>query len=168
MSKAAGISGSIQPTGFNKSRKGSYYIPQNTVKRSETLKLRAGEVVQGTILDTYANNEASVRLPVGSFRCELHGNLKRGDELYFKVIEAHPVLYLKVYSVSVAYQNKIRKSSEIIRILDLPDNNIYNSLIDFLISQKHIIIRDEALLIMRDYNELSESDLNNKSNTEIT
>jgi hypothetical protein len=167
MAKTANISNGVTSVGYKNSR-GYNFMPQRqNSPKNDSVKLRIGEVLKGTILDVYQNAEALVRIPLGTFRCELHNNLKSGDELFFKVIDNYPSLFLKVHSISVKKNGKELPAIEILRMLDLPDNELYKSLIDFLKTQKHLILRDEALLIMRYYSQLSQNDLNNKSMTEI-
>jgi hypothetical protein len=167
MAKTSNISSGVTSVGYKNSR-GYTYVPQrDNAKKNDPLKLRIGEVLKGTIVDVFPNAEALVRIPLGTFRSELHNNLKPGDELFFKVIDNYPSLFLKVHSVSVKKNGKEIDSSQILRMLDLPSNELYKLLVDFLKTQKHLILRDEALLIIRYYSELSQNDLNNKSLTEI-
>jgi hypothetical protein len=119
-------------------------------------KLRIGEIVHGVILSIPSEGEAVVRLPIGTLTASLHGKLKPGDSLFFKVQEIQPSLVLRVHSVNAKVNGKFLDSREIVRMLDLPDSSFYQEIISFLKNHKTTISRSDALLLHQSYSNLSE------------
>lgn len=126
--------------------------------KNNFFRFRVGEILQGLILENPVENIAEVRLPVGIFRAYLQGNLQKGDELFFKIDSVEPSLILKIHSVYLYKLNTKYSEKEIIRILDLPDNDVFIKLINEYSIIKSILIRDEILL---SYNLLDKYFINN-------
>ena len=128
-------------------------------RKGKPTKLRPGEIVQGTILDVHSNEEATVRLPNGTYRAVLHGSLKRGDTLFFKVAESVPSLVLKIYAVYSVIDNKKVPVNDIIRILDLPEKPLTNELITLYSSRRSIIVRDDVLVFFRLFEQMEDQEI---------
>lgn len=126
---------------------GNYYVPMRTRQqiKTETQKLKVGEIVLGTIIEILDKDVARVKLPMGVFSAVLHNRLKSGDTLFLYVAEIEPQLVLRVHSVSTTVAGNLRGSPEIIRILDLPEKPIVNDIINFLLPKKSTILRSEVL-----------------------
>lgn len=137
------------------------YNQTNKNNKNNFFRLRVAEILQGLILENPVENIAEVRLPVGIFRAYLQGNLKKGDELFFKIDSVQPNLILKIHSVYLYKLNKKYSEKEIIRILDLPENDLFIKLINEYSNIKSILIRDEILL---SYNLLNKYFINNNEN----
>lgn len=155
MPKMPVIGDSIKPVGQRPQPDTPYSAPVR--KTEKHIKLRTGEILHGSILDLPAPEEAVVRLPIGTFRAQLQGKLKRGDSLFFKVAEIEPALVLKIYGVAVKSGNAELSVEDIIRILNLPDFPLYKEIIDFLKKFRTTLNRDEALLIFKALNSLQEA-----------
>lgn len=128
--------------------------------KNNFFRFRVGEILQGLILENPVENIAEVRLPVGIFRAYLQGNLQKGDELFFKIDSVEPSLILKIHSVYLYKLNTKYSEKEIIRILDLPDNDVFIKLINEYSNIKSMLIRDEILL---SYNLLDKYFINNNA-----
>ncbi|HOQ48438.1 MAG TPA: hypothetical protein PLV01_01265 [Candidatus Kapabacteria bacterium] len=126
---------------------GNYYVPMRSRQqlKTETQKLKVGEVVLGTVLEMVDKEIAKVKLPMGTFTASLHGKLRPGDVLFFYVAEVEPQLILLVHSVSTSFSGKPRPVAEIARVLNLPDNQRILEIIDFLSVKKSTILRTEVL-----------------------
>lgn len=157
----------ISKTDYRHSRNYAYFLPQNKPRKQEAYKIRTGEILKGTVLNVENQDIAEVRLPNGTYRCELHNKLIKNDELYFKVASIQPNLVLKVHSVASKINGKETNTEKIIRILDLEDSEFIFNLIDFLKVRKSIIIRDEVLVINRNYNDLTNQNKTYKTSNEI-
>jgi hypothetical protein len=134
----------------------SHDLPQSTrreelyfEKKAKPTKLRPGEIVQGTIIEVHSNNEATVRLPNGTYRAVLHGALRRGDTLFFKVAESTPSLILRIYAVYTIINGKKVKIQDIIRILNLSEKSYTEQIIDHYSFRRSIIVRDDILVFLR-------------------
>ncbi len=148
----------------------SHDLPQSTrreeiifEKKSKTIKLRPGEIVQGTIMEVHSDNEVTVRLPNGTFRAVLHGFLKRGDTLFFKVAEALPSLILRIYAVYTVINGKKVENKDIIRILNLPEKSFTNQIVTFYSYRRSIIVRDDILDFLRLFEQIDKRELEENS-----
>jgi len=142
------IDGGAKPIGKD-NNSGFVFVNYNQAKKNNKnnfFRLRVGEILQGLILENPVENIAEVRLPVGIFRAYLQGNLQKGDELFFKIDSVEPSLILKIHSVYLYKLNTKYSEKEIIRILDLPDNDVFIKLINEYSKIKSLLIRDEILL----------------------
>jgi hypothetical protein len=128
-------------------------------KKSKPTKLRPGEIVQGTIIEVHANDEATVRLPNGTYRAVLHGALKRGDTLFFKVVESAPTLILRIYAVYCVINGKKVSNKDIIRILNLPEKIYTDQIISFYSFRRSIIVRDDILVFLRLFDQIDSKEL---------
>jgi hypothetical protein len=142
MEFSTGIGEPVNKFNSEERRKGNYFFHKQTPEKSPN-KLRIGEIVKGTILDTHFANIATVKLPIGTLKAELNGSLEKGDTLFFIVQEVEPSLILKIYSLQVIQDKKVLDTAEIIRILDVPNNKFFNKLIDHIKLRRTIIVRDE-------------------------
>lgn len=168
MDEASNKMSKVSRIGLNQSRSFPYYLPpENSSKKQEAYKIRAGEILKGNVQSVDINSYAEVRLPNGTYRCELHNRLMKNDELYFKVASITPSLVLKVHSISSKINGIVTDTEKILRILDLDEAGIFAKLIDFLKARKSIIIRDEVLLIMQNYENLTSQNKSFKSINEI-
>ncbi len=144
------LGGGVNPVGNNAPH--LPYYPRAAPKRAKKpSKLKSGEVVHGTILDVPTSKQAIVRLPAGTFRAALHGKLRKGDALYFKVMETRPSLILKVFAVSVKMGGVEQSVADMMRMLDLPALPFYIELISYLKKSRSTINRDEILLLYQAY-----------------
>ncbi|HPO62226.1 MAG TPA: hypothetical protein PK762_03995 [Candidatus Kapabacteria bacterium] len=125
-------------------KKYEMYRP-SSVSKNKNIQLRQGEIVQGKILKIYSQKEAEVRLPIGDLKAEFSGKLKPGDTLFFKVDSVSPSLVLKIYAVSQKIAGRILDNKEILRILDLPDEDIFNEIIEFSKSKNLVISKIDVL-----------------------
>ncbi len=130
----------------------SYFYNRKAIYKKEKFSLlRVGEIVYGRISIIINTELASVKLPIGTFTASIHKNIKQGDELYFKVEEVSPNLILKVHSVSSSIDNNPLSTSEIIRILDIPNDETFNEVVEFLRHYKNLILRNDILLFVKFY-----------------
>ena len=127
-----------------------YFVP-SYAKKEPASKLYLGEVVQGVIIEIPSLKEAIVRLPNGTFRAELKGNLKPGDTLFFKVAEVSPSLVLKIWAAPSVVSKVQIQTKELVRILDLPENDDIYELIETYRVKKSTVYRDDILMIYRAY-----------------
>ncbi len=147
------MGGGVNPVGNHAPHLPHYYSAAPKRAQSPT-KLRAGEVVLGTILEVPASMQAIVRLPSGTFKAALHGRLKKGDTLFFKVQETKPSLILKVFAVSVRIGGVEQSVADMMRMLDLPALPFYVELISYLKKSRSTINRDEILLLYQSYHSI--------------
>lgn len=163
MKASSAIENGVQSIGYRDSNYGNsyYYVPHKKNNNTSSLKLRVGEIVSGRIINFIAPEIAKVRLPNGTFTAELHNKLKAGDELYFKIDSVKPNLILKVYSVSSKIKGEYPKAGEYLRILDLPESDIYYVIVEVLAKNKINVIRDEALTLSKSYSYLKEREVEN-------
>lgn len=133
MADIPSISGSFIPIGNNTPGGKKYSKPQQShAQRQGAEKLRPGEIVLGSIVETINNRESMVRLPIGTLRAYLVGRLSTGDTLYFKVDQIEPNLVLRIHSVPTSSGGKELSTHNILRILNLPNNEFYTSLVEYL------------------------------------
>lgn len=143
------------------------FKPSPKTRNPISKKVYKGEVVHGTILDKPEANQAVVRLPTGTFRAYLQGELSKGDSLFFKIVDVSPSLVLRIYAAALSSEGKKIDSSEILRVLNLPHREFYLQLIDYLRSFQSTISREELLLLFNNYSVLLESDLKKASVNDI-
>ncbi len=132
---------------------GNFYFQQDNQPKQEKKysKLRIGEVVRATILDRIDNELAYVRIPTGTFKALVGKNLKKDDSLLFKVNEITPYLVLKIYEVPTGKKELLFPTEELIRILDVPENEFYFDLIEVFRQYKNTIVREDLLNIYKVY-----------------
>lgn len=163
MAKASEITGIVDPVG-SYSYNRNFYYPQGGRKKTRQAgsPIHSGEIVQGYIIESLANGYARVKLPNGTFEAKLHNRLRKGDSLFLRVSEVKPVLVLRVYSVYVAAKGNKIPASEIIRMLDLPENELYENIIGVLRTQSNTIVKDEVLMLVNYLTDISDEELEGK------
>lgn len=130
MSKAGRIDTSNKILTESYSSRGGRYLPAtNTPKKKASLKLRKGEIVFGQILEKVSREVFKIKLPNGIFKAVIHPSLKQGDKLYFIIKEIEPSLVISVHSTDLILEKNKINFTEIIRILDLNDNDIIRNII---------------------------------------
>jgi flagellar hook-length control protein FliK len=156
MKETSGISfgKGISPT-MNQYRGSDVYSHAAGAKKSKSFQLRNGEIIHGRVLNVPREQEAIVRLPIGTLNAQLHGNLKKGDELFFQVMKSDPGLVLRVYAASVVSGGKEIAPSEILRMLDLPQDRNYTAALKFLKLDNSTIAREELLFLVNSFHQLS-------------
>jgi len=153
----------IDPLGSNLNRELDFQrLPQAKQKQ---ISVRIGEILRGKIIEVISPQQAVISLPDGTFTAEISGKFKTGDELFFRVQSTEPSLVLKIHSTFVTYGNKVLATNEILRLLDLPNTQLFSKIIDFLKANKNIIIRDEVILQSKYLNTLLEN--NPKDDIEV-
>lgn len=151
MEKASGISGKFGSSGGNVSYSHSH------IKPKPPLKFRAGEIVKGVIISIHEAGFAEVRLPNGTFTAEIKGRLKAGDSLFFLVKAVNPGLVLTIHSVSYSISGKDLELKDIIRVLDLPESQASNEIVEYLKTKNSTILRQDCINI---YSVLTKLDKN--------
>ncbi|MFW5662950.1 MAG: hypothetical protein ACOCZW_04415 [Bacteroidota bacterium] len=132
MVKAGSISGASIKVNRDSSRD-TYSGPVGKgAKPQKAEMLPKGEIVYGRITEMRGRDSAYVRLPVGT-------------------------LLAKVHSANTSISGAPVLIEELMRQLDLPDNDIYRSIVDVLRSRSSKINREDVLLIYRAFISLSES-----------
>lgn len=158
MADISSISGSFIPIGNNPPGGKKYSKPQQShAPRQGAEKLRPGEIVLGSIVETINNRESMVRLPIGTLRAYLIGRLRPGDTLYFKVEQIEPNLVLKIHSVPVSSGGKELSTLDILRILNLPNNEFYTALTEYLKTFQIRIKVETALWFWRAFTGLKDA-----------
>ncbi len=122
-------------------------MPWRKQERKSVQSFRKGEIIHGEITEIISKTEAFVRLPSGVLRALVAGNLKKGDSLYFQVQETEPYLILKIFSTSLKKDGEDIPEEELVRILDLPDDDFFKSIITFYREKKSVITRDDVFKI---------------------
>ena len=140
---------------------------QQKSKSKTPSKLHIGEILKGEILETHDYGIATVKLPIGILKAELAGNLRKGDELIFFVQEVEPSLILKIHSVAPTKSGKELEIREIIRILDLSENNFFIKSIEFLKQRRQFINRDECISLFEMFSELEANNYADISGTTL-
>jgi hypothetical protein len=148
---------------------GNYYSNQENLPKQEKKhsKLRIGEVVRATILDRIDSELAYVRIPTGTFKALIGKNLKKDDSLFFKVNETSPYLVLKIYEVPTGRKETIFPTEELIRILDVPQNEFYLELIELFRLYKNTIVREDLLNIYKVYQQFNSINKHNLYQTQF-
>lgn len=152
------LSGDLRSSGHKYQQKSKSKTPS---------KLHIGEILKGEILETHEYGIATVKLPIGILKAELAGNLHKGDELIFFVQQVEPSLILKIHSVAPTKSGKELDIREIIRILDLSDNNFFIKSIEFLKQRRQFINRDECISLFEMFGELEAIDYADISGTTL-
>jgi hypothetical protein len=127
-------------------------------RESKFISLRVGEIVQGSIVEVYSDKEVLVKLPIGTLTATLMGKLKKGDALFFRVMEIDPGLVLRIYAVGTRVKSKENTTEELVRILDLPDHPFYMNFFEYIKNKRTLITRDEMLLFFKSYISLPEEE----------
>ena len=152
------LSGDLRSSGHKYQQKNKSKTPS---------KLHIGEILKGEILETHEYGIATVKLPIGSLKAELAGNLRKGDELIFFVQQVEPSLILKIHSVAPTKSGKDLEIREIIRILDLSENNFFIKSIEFLKLRRQFINRDECISLFEMFSELESNSYADISGTTL-
>lgn len=134
-------------------------------KDKKPSKLRLGEIVRATVVERIDDEMAYVRIPTGTFKAIVGKNLKNNDSLLFKVSETSPYLILKIHEVPTGNKNNTYPTDELLRILDLPENEFNSKLVDIFKNKKTSILRDDVLNINKVYNQYAEL---NKYDNDLT
>lgn len=146
----SGVSGVTAYTGGSSSK--TIYQKGQKKNNPQFAKFRQGEIVQGLIVEDPIDNIADVRIPVGIFKAELHGNLLKGDKLFFKIEETNPNLILRIHSVSLYKEKSKLVPEEILRILDLPIDDDFIQICAEYSHLKPQIVRDDLLICYKTLN----------------
>lgn len=146
----SGVSAVTAYTGGSSNK--SFYQKTQKKNNPQFAKFRQGEIVQGLIVEDPIDNIADVRIPVGIFKAELHGNLLKGDKLFFKIEETNPNLILKIHSVSLYKEKSKLVPEEILRILDLPLDDDFMQICEEYSHLKSQIVRDDLLICYKTLN----------------
>ena len=136
-------------------------------QESKFISLRVGEIVQGTILEVYSEKLVLVKLPIGTLTANLTGKLKRGDSLFFRVMDIDPNLVLRIYAVGTRNKSKENTTEELVRILDLPDHPFYTKFFDYIKFKRTLITRDEMIMFFKAYITLPEEEHKQESQVNI-
>lgn len=134
-------------------------------KDKKPSKLRLGEIVRATVVERIDDEMAYVRIPTGTFKAIVGKNLKNNDSLLFKVSETSPYLILKIHEVPTGNKNNTYPTDELLRILDLPENDFNTKLVEIFKNKKTSILRDDVLNINKVYNQYAEL---NKYDNDLT
>lgn len=146
------IHGGIDAIGNQANNARRYYVrPNNKKVNPRLMHFRAGEILQGKILSAKGDGIGLVRLPSGDFTCQLHEGLLPGDDLFFKIVNIEPSLTLRVHAVMSYVKGKKHNRKDIVRILDLPDNELYLSASDVFLTFKNMIFKDDLLTFYKFY-----------------
>lgn len=145
------------PTHYSPSGRG--LVHRQDRKKSIEIKFKKGEILKGLVLKTISSKISQIALPGGTVTAEIHNRLEVGDELFFIVDSISPELRLKVYSILCKHQHEKRSIDELIRILDLPDMNIYYDLLENLVQYRNEIKRAEVLEIIGILNTYNENEI---------
>lgn len=138
---SASLGGDLPDTYLNRD------MPWRKQERKMPPAFRKGEIIHGEIIEIISPREAFVRLPSGVMRAWVAGNLKKGDSLFFQVQETEPYLILKIFSSSLKKDGEDIHEDEIVRILDIPDNEFFKSIIAFYREKKSVITREDIFRI---------------------
>jgi hypothetical protein len=129
----------------------------------ENSGLHIGEIVVGTVIEKISSNSVSITLPNGNYNAVINGSLEKGDSLFFKIQEVQPTLVLKIHEVLTKNKNGDIPIENLLRILDLPSDNIYKILIENLKKLKNSLNRDQINNIVSAYRTISEIQKKSKS-----
>lgn len=155
---------SISSINTNTGGGGNSYSQENYQQEKEKRpsKLRIGEIVRATVSERIDDEMAFVRIPTGTFKAIVGKNLQNNDSLLFKVTETNPYLILKIHEVPTGNKSGVFETEEILRMLDLPQNDFNIQLVDVFKEYKNNILRDDIININKVYKQFSE--LNKYSN----
>lgn len=123
-------------------------------KNTQIAQLRSGEILQGKILEIINENLAKVGLPIGNFNAILHSKLKKGDSLFFLVKALEPSLTLQVHSISSKQKGATIPVEEALRMLDIPDNELYSKIVTWVLKHESKVNREDVLLTAANMKEL--------------
>lgn len=133
---------------------GRMLVPRKK-KEKKSPRFHKGEVVLGKVLEITGSEYAKVRLPAGAYTAQIHEGLRKGDELYFEVIENKPSLVLRVHSVNSMLYGNYRKSREIARMLDIGFGELPEKTAEVISRRKSVVTRKQCLSLIRAYNSLA-------------
>ncbi|MCX7908814.1 MAG: hypothetical protein N2560_04765 [Ignavibacteria bacterium] len=134
----------IDPLGSNVNR--TLDFQRLSQGKQKQISVRVGEIIRGKIVEVISPTQAIISLPDGTFSAEITGKFKSGDELFFRVQSVEPSLVLKIYSIFVGKENKELPISEILRILNLPKTNLFETIISNEKNKANVIIREDVIL----------------------
>lgn len=153
------IRGGIEAIGPHSSSARRYYAkPHKKKSNPKLMHFRVGEVLQGKIISAKGDGTGLVRLPSGDFICQVHEGLLPGDELFFMIISTEPFLTLRVHAVMSFIRGRRRYNNDIVRILDLPDNELFLSASEMYLTFKNMIFKDDLLRFSRFYTRVPNAD----------
>ncbi len=166
MAKTSGIgsgskTGMVTNVGYNSNNNQYYSMPKKN-KNTQIAQLRSGEILQGRILEIINDKLAKVGLPIGNFNALLHGKLKQGDSLFFLVKALEPSLTLQVHSVSSKQKGNLLPVEEALRMLDIPDNELYVKITSWILKHESKVTREDVLLTAAAMKELPAESLKGK------
>lgn len=149
---------SISSISTNTGGGGNSYSQDNYQQEKEKRpsKLRVGEIVRATISERIDDEMAFVRIPTGTFKAIVGKNLQNNDSLLFKVSETNPYLILKIHEVPTGNKSVTFETEEILRMLDLPQNDFNNQLVNIFKEYKNHILRDDIISINKVYKQYSD------------
>lgn len=150
MAKTSGIgagtkAGMVTNVGYNSNNNQYHSMPKKN-KNTQIAQLRSGEILQGKIIEIINENLAKVGLPIGNFNALLHSKLKKGDSLFFLVKALEPSLTLQVHSVSSKQKGNILPVEEALRMLDIPDTELYSKITSWVLKHESKVNREDVLL----------------------
>lgn len=143
-----------RPIGSELHGQGNYAVTRKNADKKSPSSFRIGEIIQGKILDIPTKGIAKLRLPNGVFKASLHDSLIPGDELFFLVSEIEPSLVLKAHSILTGRVGVTPDPTEILRLLNLPNSEIFRSAAELLYTNESIIRRDDILSLEKNYREI--------------
>lgn len=166
MQEITGITGGVSH--INQGSSGTEYFYNSTkTHKNKSVNLHSGEIIHGTIADVINPNEAIVNLPIGNLKAQLNGELEKGDTLFFRVQDVTPAIVLKIYAVSIKVKDKLLENKEILRILNLPENDFFSNIINFLKEFQSTISRDDLINMFKIFNNLKHINFSNINSDSI-
>lgn len=153
------IQGGIEKIGPQGSGVRRYFTSNKKKSPNPKLKhFRVGEVLQGRILSSNGDGSGLVRLPSGDFQCSVHKGLSVGDDLFFKITATDPSLTLRVHAVLTYFKGRKRSKDEIVRILDLPNEELFLAASEIYLTYKNMIYKEDLLDFYRFYSKVPNPD----------
>lgn len=143
---------------------GGSHIGSSSAKSSQgdATALHQGETVRGSIVEILDKDHAKVQLPNGTFTATINGKLQEGDIILFKVQAATPQLVLKISEIPLNNEKKI-SIENLIRLLDLPNDALYRTLLETVQELKSSVNKDFILSIIAGYQGLTDNQKKLKS-----
>jgi len=140
--------------------------PEMKQQNQKPTNLHIGEIVRGEILEKMSDKSLKIKIPTGIFNAYVEGDLKQGDSLHFKVMELKPNMILRVYEAPTRKNNGVKILNEdILRALNLPNDNLHLALVNLLSKQLKYINREDVIKIVNLYISLVHSiDIDKKLN----
>jgi len=132
------------------------------LSQGDVTALHQGEIVRGTIVEILDKELVKVQLPNGTFTASISGKLLESDVILFKVQSVSPKLLLKISEIPLNSEKKI-SIDNLIRLLDLPNNTLYRTLLETMQEFKTSINKDFVLSIIAGYNGLTDNQKKLKS-----